>query len=202
MSRHMTEVPRHRPALIALMLLVLVTAGGVSRVTVEDIDLREAAPPSATLTVDEETYYMFVAPRLDRLVIEVDRVAELVNSKSRDVIALTISADRIETLSEAIVEFGERNGVPDRFGNVHQSILQGTDTLTGAFDEARTALSRFNFSAMTVLIPRFSNAAHMLHLAQEEMTSIAGNDSALFQVESVVGTAPEGKSARSSAPSD
>jgi hypothetical protein len=145
---------------------------------------------------------MFVALRLDRLVLEVDRVAELVNGKSRDVIALTISADRIETLSEAIIEFGEQHGVPERFGKVHQSILQSTDTLTFAFGEARSALSRFNFSAMTVLVPQFSDAARMLHLAQEEMTSIADSDSAHFQAEFVTGTAPGRKSALSSAPSD
>ncbi|HEV2072222.1 MAG TPA: hypothetical protein VGR29_01155, partial [Thermomicrobiales bacterium] len=187
---------------IGLMLLLLVTVVGVSKVTVEDIDLGEAAPPSASLTVDEETYYRFVAPRLDRMVVEVDRVADMVNGKSRDIIALTISANRIETLSEAIVEFGEQNGVPERFGYVHHCILQSTGTFAYAFDEARSALSRFDFSAMTVLVPQFNDAAHMLHLAQEEMTSIAGSDSALFPAGYVTGSAPGRKSALSTAPID
>ncbi len=113
MPRPKAQRPSRRPALIKLMLLLLVTVVGVSKVTVEDIHLGEAAPPSTSLAVDEETYYRFVAPRLDRMVVEVDGVAEMVNDKSRDIIALTISANRIETLSEAIVEFGEQNGVPE-----------------------------------------------------------------------------------------
>lgn len=202
MSRPTAQTPSRRPALIGLMLLLLVTVVSVSKVTVEDIDLGEAAPPSASLTVDEETYYRFVAPRLDRMVVEVDRLAEMVNGKSRDIIELTISANRIETLSEAIVEFGEENGVPERFGYVHHRILQSTGTFAYAFDEARSALSRFDFSGMTVLVPQFNDAAHMLHLAQEEMTSIAGSDSALFPAGYVTGSAPGQTSAPSTAPID
>lgn len=179
MSQSPSQAISHRPVLVALALLLLITGSGVFKATVEDLDLGEVPPTTASLSVDEATYYRFVAPRLNRLVVEVDRTAVMVDDKSRDIMALTVSGSRIEALADEIVQFGEHNGVPERFGHVHQHIRESTGIITDAFDEARSALSRFDFSAMTGLVQQFNEAARLLHLAQDEMIAIVGNDSAL-----------------------
>lgn len=178
MSRPPSQSASHRAILFALLFLLVIVAYGVSRVTIADTDLGKSPPRSAALTVDEATYYDFVAPRLDRLVVEVDRVTEMVDGRSRNVLALKVSADRIEALTGEIVEFGEHDGVPILFGDVHRRIVEGTGTATYAIDEARSALRNFNFSAMSMLVRQFKDAAHALHVAQEELVSIAGSDSA------------------------
>lgn len=161
-----------------MILLVALTILGITRSTASDIALDDPEPASRTLSVDERTYYEYVAPRLDRLVIEVDAVAKMANGKSRDIIALTIGGDRIQELTDQIVEFGETNGVPARFRNVHQLIKGGTDTVTSIFDEARSALRRLNFSGMSTLITKFDAAADTLHLAQDQLTTLVGSRSA------------------------
>lgn len=167
-----------KPMLISMVLLLVLTILGVTRSTISDIALDNAGPASQTLSVDERTYYEFVAPRLDRLVIEVDAVAKMAKGKSRDIIALTISGDRIQQLTDEIEEFGEMNGVPARFGSVHRLIKDGTDTVTYTFGEARSALRRFNFSRMPALITKFDDAADTLHLAQDQMTTLVGSETA------------------------
>ena len=178
MTHSSSQATSHRPVLVVLMLLCFMTGLGVSKATIENIVLGETQETSVPLSIDEATYYEFVAPRLDRLVAEVDRVAEKVNGKSRDIVGLAMSADRIETITHDIMEFGEKNRVPVRFEKVHQYVLQGTGTISSAFGEARLALSNLDFSAMASLVHEFNDAAHLLHVAQDEMTAIVGNDTA------------------------
>jgi hypothetical protein len=168
-----------RSILISVLILLLVTVLGVSISTASDIALGEAQLTSQPLTVDERTYYEFVAPRLDRLVVEIDAVVTMVEGKSRDIIALTISGNRIEELTNEIVRFGESNGVPSRFADVHETIMGGTETVTYTFDQARAALRTFDFSQMTALVTRFNDAAETLHAAQDQMLSVVGIEPAL-----------------------
>jgi hypothetical protein len=177
---HTSSRPANRqPILFSLLVLLLVTMVGVSISTASDIAIGEARPASRNLSVDERTYYEFVAPRLDRVVVEVDNVVSMVDGKSRDIVALTVSGDRIEELTDDIVGFGATNGVPSRFADVHRLIVGGTESVTYTFDEARKALRRFNFSQMTTLVSQFDSGARTLHLAQEQMLAVVGIDPAL-----------------------
>jgi hypothetical protein len=168
-----------RPILISIFILLLVTALGVAMSTASNIALGEPKPASQTLTVDERTYYEFVAPRLDRLVVEIDGVVTMVEGKSRDILALTISGDRIEALTDEIVGYGEAHGVPSRFASVHDLIVGGTTDVTYIFDQARAALRRFDFSRITTLVSHFDSAAQTIHLAQFHMMTVVGTESAL-----------------------
>lgn len=159
---------------LVLVALLLLGAVGVWRFTVTDIHIDEAAPAADSLSVDERTYYEYVAPRLDRLIAEVDDVVVMVDQKSRDIIELTVHGERIEALTDQILTFSSENGVPERFESVHQLIEDGTRTVTYTFDEARTALRTFNFSEMTSLVPKFNQAAVLLHTAQDEMLALSG----------------------------
>ena len=167
-----TSISR-RPVLFVLALLLAFSSIAVMVTTAEDIVLRSADEVEG-LSDAETAYYEYVAPRLDRLVTEVDDVVVMVEEKSRDVLALTISGRRIEELTDEIAEYGEQNGVPDRFQGVHASVLDATETATYTFDQARESLRTFEFSRMTGLVHDFKNAANGLHQAQAEMESIAG----------------------------
>lgn len=162
-----------KPAAMALFILVLLTFVGVSFATGSDIALEDAKPASGNLSVDERTYYEFVSPRLDRLVIEVDQVADMVHAKSRDIIALTVSGDRITRLTDEILDFGRTNGVPERFALVHERIESGSDSVNATFAQARKALRTFDFSIMTTLVSEFDSAAQILHSAQDLMIELA-----------------------------
>ncbi len=173
-------MPQNRPRTslltysLVLVALLIVGAIGISRFTVTDIDIDDAAPAPDSLSVDERTYYEYVAPRLDRLVEEVDDVVVMVDQKSRDIIELTVHGERIEALTNQILTFAEENGVPERFESAHNLITDGTDTVAYTFEEARTALRTFNFSGMTTLVPKFNEAAVTLHTARDEMLALSG----------------------------
>ena len=161
-----------KPVFAILAVLLLFGSIGVMVMTAEDIDLRNPGEAEG-LSAEETAYYEYVAPRLDRLVTEVDDVAVMVEAKSRDILALTISGARIEELSDEIVEYGSQNGVPDRFAGVHASILDATGIATYTFGQARESLRSFDFSRMTGLVEDFRNAADGLHRAQTDLAAIA-----------------------------
>lgn len=169
-SRHQLPSP---PIVISLLVLLVVTIVGVSLSTVEHIDLAPASGASG-LTSEESAYYEYVAPRLDRLVSEVDDVVVMVDGKSRDVIALTVSGARIEQLADQITHYGETNGIPERFATIHAGILDATGTATYTFDQARQALRSFDFSGMTALVADFQSAADGLHRAQDALRVYGG----------------------------
>ncbi len=153
---------------LALFLLLLVTIVGVTLSTASHIDLTPATGGTG-LSDDESAYYEYVAPRLDRLVSEVDDVVVMVDSKSRDIIALSVSGARIEELTNEISTYGVEHGVPERFADIHARILDATDTATYTFDQARQALRSFDFSGMTGLVSEFQAAADGLHQAQDAL---------------------------------
>jgi hypothetical protein len=164
---------RGRMVPIILVLLLIVSALGVVISTANDIGLGAVADVQG-LSEDETAYYEYVAPRLDRLVVEIDDVVQMIGEKSRDILALTISGNRIEELTREITHYGEEYGVPDRFEAIHQVILEATGTASYTFDQARQALRTFNFSRMTGLVQDFQGAADGLHWADDQLEAIAG----------------------------
>lgn len=177
-SMSSTTRPSRKVFAILAVLLLFLTMVGVTISTTQVIMVGSAPPAPGLLTVDERTYYEFVAPRLDRLVDEVDEVVEMVNRKSRDLIALSLSQERIQTLTDEIITFANENGIPERFQSAHTEIVEGTTTLAGTFGEAKSVLRRLNFSKMSTLIERFNIAAEELHSAQEHLHGVAGSHDA------------------------
>lgn len=150
-----------RLASILTILVVLALLGGTitAIVAFQTVEVDEIDIDSTGLSVDEEAYYEYVAPRLDRLVVEVNATREMVETQSRDIVALTRAGNVIETLTSEIREYGDTNGVPEKFADVHNRILLASDTVNETFDAARTALRTFNFSGMSDLVVGFSSAA-------------------------------------------
>jgi hypothetical protein len=160
-------------AVTIVALLLVLTGVGVSLSTGTAIPLASPTTTSQTFTVDEATYYEYVAPRLERLVKETDNVVELVRTRSRNVIALSVHGNRIDTLASDIRAYGTTHPVPARFAAVHQQILDGTKKATSAIADAKTALRRFDFSGIPQLIPQFEAGSETLHTAWDAMTAIA-----------------------------
>ena len=158
---------------LILALLLLFGSIGVIVTTANDIDLGNVTA-AAGMSPEETAYYEYVAPRLDRLVVEMDDVVVMVQAKSRDILQLTVSGNRIDTLTAEVTAFGEEHGVPARFQDLHDTILDATGTAIGTFDEARKALRTFDFSAMSGLVDGFTAAADELHVAQAELGSLGG----------------------------
>lgn len=157
-----------------LPLVILILIGGILTATValQTVEVEEIDIDSAELSVDEEAYYEYVAPRLERLVTEVDATREMVETKSRDIVALTRAGTVIDTLTSEIRVYGEENGVPQKFTEVHTQILHASETVTFTFDEARTALRTFNFSGMSDLVVGFVEAADAFTAAENDLNAL------------------------------
>jgi len=172
----MNDGPRHRAtgglAAVVVAILLVLTWVGVSLSTGTTIPLTAPTTTTQTFTVDEATYYEYVAPRLERLVKETDSVVELVRNRSRNVISLSVHGNRIDTLAADIRAFGSTHPVPARFAAIHQQILDGTEEATSAIADAKSALQRFDFSGIPQLIPQFEAGSETLHAAWDAMTAV------------------------------
>lgn len=157
-----------------LPLIILILVGGILTATValQTVEIQEIDIDSSELSIDEEAYYEYVAPRLERLVTEVDATRKMVETKSRDIMALTRAGTVIETLTSEIRVYGEENGVPEKFLEVHNQILEASNTVNFTFEEARTALRTFNFSGMSDLVVGFGDAADKFNASRDNLNAL------------------------------
>lgn len=158
--------------LLVLAMLALLGGTMTAIVALQSVDVEEIDIDAGTLSLDEEAYYEYVAPRLDSLVTEVNATRDMVESKSRDILSLTRAGSVIETLTGEIKAYGDENGVPERFADVHTRILAASDTVNFTFGQARTALRTFNFSGMTDLVSGFSQAADEFTASRDELHAL------------------------------
>lgn len=157
-----------------LPFLILILIGGIVTATValQTVNVQEIDIESTELTVDEEAYYEYVSPRMEILVDEVTSTRGMVENKSRDIMALTRAGNIIETLTGEIRAYGEENGVPPLFADVHTQILEASDTVNFTFQEARTALRTFNFSGMSDLVAGFGEAADSFTACRDDLKAL------------------------------
>lgn len=157
-----------------LTFVILILLGGIvtASVALQTVNVQEIDIEGGELTVDEEAYYEYVAPRLELLVVEVEATREMVETKSRDILALTRAGTVIETLTGEIRTYGEENGVPAKFADVHVEILEASRTVNFTFEEARTALRTFNFSGMSDLVVGFGDAADAFNSSRNELNAL------------------------------
>lgn len=162
LSRSLTIV-----AILAILGAITTVAGALQTVNVTEIEADDLG-----LSLDEEAYYEYVSPRLDRLVEEVNLTREMVETKSRDIVALTRAGNVIDTLTAEIRTYGEENGVPPKFEDLHERLMKASTTVTTTFDEARTALRTFNFSGMSDLVVGFAAAADEFTACQGDLAAL------------------------------
>ena len=167
MARSSLRQPAAILGLIALIGALITFTGGLQTVNINEIEA-----DGLDLSLDEEAYYEYVSPRLDRLVAEVIATREMVETKSRDIVALTRAGSTIDTLTQEIRTYGEESGVPPKFSEVHARIMDASTTVTHTFDEARTALRTFNFSAMSGLVIGFGDASDAFIACQNDLEAL------------------------------
>lgn len=167
MSRSESRFPLLVLAVLALLGGTMTAIVALQTVVIDEIDV-----DSGALSLDEEAYYEYVAPRLDSLVTEVNATRDMVESKSRDILSLTRAGSVIETLTGEIKAYGDENGVPEKFADVHSRILAASDTVNFTFDQARAALRTFNFSGMTELVSGFGLAADEFTASRDELHAL------------------------------
>lgn len=110
-----------------------------------------------------------MVPRLDRLIQESTAVSNLVDGRSRDVLALSRHGSRITGLTNAIAQWDSSNQVPGRFRSAHASLLASADELETLIGEARRSLMSFDFSKMRDLVPRFDKATATIQAVREAL---------------------------------
>lgn len=155
-----------------LAVLVLLGSFVTFLVAFQDVTVGPIDVSDAGLSLDEEAYYEYVAPRLDVLVEEINTTVELVETKSRDFVKLSRAGNTIETLTAEIRAYGEESGVPPRFAAVHDHILDASTTINESMDAARKALLSFKFSGMADLIESFKASANEFVDCQSELTAL------------------------------
>lgn len=157
---------------LTIIALLLVGASVTFAGALQDVSIGTVDGSDTGLSLDEQAYYEYVAPRLEVLVNEVNITAEMVEGKSRDLIALTRAGNTIDTLTSEIRSYGETHTVPPRFADLHARILGASDTVTSTFDEARKALRTFNFSSMRGLVQSFTTAATEFNACKDELDTL------------------------------
>lgn len=111
-----------------------------------------------SLTSAEQGYLAFIAPRLDRLIVETTSASSLVDERSRNIIALRGHGNRITVLTTDIIGWDDDKEVPAEFLASHELLLTTAGQLNALIDEAEGALLRFDFARMGDMIPRFDSA--------------------------------------------
>lgn len=149
--------PRARTMVIVGVMVILTAVGVVVSATSPGL-LPPAETPGANLSVDEAAYYEYVAPRLDKLLVELDAVIQLTDNRSRDVVALGVRAARIEQLIDQIRSYGDTSGIPERFGAIDDDMRQHMTNVLDVISEARHVLTTFDFARLPGLSDAFGKA--------------------------------------------
>ncbi|HEV2067268.1 MAG TPA: hypothetical protein VGR08_10550, partial [Thermomicrobiales bacterium] len=96
-------------------------------------------------------------------------VSTLVNERSRDVLSLSRHGNRISALTSDILEWDSANAVPARFLSAHASLVASAEELETLIEEARRTLLTFDFSEMSMLVPRFDDATATMRTVRETL---------------------------------
>lgn len=161
-------------AAIGLALLIFGRTDLFQRVSAPPASGGTPEPAVVRLTEDERRFYAFVDPRLRSIAAESDVLAELGNSKSRNILAIQTRATRVDELAKEIDEFIVSLPAPARFADGMGVYRQGVTTLHGAMTDAKVAFLRFDWTALKTAVDRFSLGAATMHRATAGLELAAG----------------------------
>ncbi len=106
-----------------------------------------------------------VLPRLEALTDAVDKVESLVETRSRNIIALQAHSVTIEKLCEQIDTYLASQEYHGEHPEVVEHYRHGKGAVATAIAGARTALQSFDFTSLPDLVPLFSQGSDQLELA-------------------------------------
>ena len=142
----MTVAAGFRRVIVPLILLTMV---GVSLAPLS------TGTPSADGSGDSE-FRAFMEPRLAVLLASVQDVEDMVQERSRNILALRAESQRIETIITEIEAYLEEGDIPAWGALVIEHFRAGSAQVLEAIDAANGALRTFDFSSIPSMVPVFS----------------------------------------------
>lgn len=175
--------PKSRRGRISLLAVVAAVGLALLILTRTDLFQRVSAPPASggtpepavvRLTDDERRFFAFVDPRLRSIAAESDALAELGNTRSRNILAIQTRATRVDELAKEIDDFTASLPAPARFADGMGAYRQGVATMHGAMTDAKAAFLRFDWTALKTAVDQFSLGAATMHRATAGLEGAAG----------------------------
>jgi len=155
-------------------LLLLALAGGAIVALFPGSSYSLPTPESAQLSPEEQAYVDTIGVRVMAMSDELQAIAELVSTHSRNVLELNRRGTQVEKLAAEMQDFRERQPVPPRFVQLDQTVQDATAVALNAISEARDALRRFDFSGMADLLPSYLHAADAMSAAARDLEEAIG----------------------------
>jgi hypothetical protein len=171
---------RRSLALAAVLFLIAVAGLGIfSRNRIEDIVAKPApagtpASPQVELTAEESNFYNYVAPRMLKLSAEAEVLAQLGQSKSRNIVELQTRGNRIDEYAGQISIFIATHPVPIRFAGPMREFFEGVQELQSAMANSKRGMVTFNWDLVAEQIKIFEHGSALVRDATRQIQSEAG----------------------------
>ena len=128
-------------------------------------------------STDAGDFRAFMEPRLAILLESARTVEEMVQERSRNILALRAESQRIESIVAEIDAYLESREIPEWGDPVVHHFRTGSDLVLQAIEAAYDALSSFDFSAMPSMIPVFSEGTTEIDAALRTLRDHEGEGS-------------------------
>jgi hypothetical protein len=168
-------------ALAAVFFLVAVAGLGIfTRNRIENIVAKPApagtpVSPLIELTAEEATFYDYVAPRMLKFSAEAEVLAQLGESKSRNIVELQTRGNRIDEYAGQISSYIASHPVPSRFAVPTREFFLGVDELQSAMENSKRGMITFDWNLVAAQIKVFEHGSAMVRNATNHIQIDAGS---------------------------
>ena len=153
---------RRRGRFAAFVLIIAVLAAGVALGSSQR--LKDVIAPPATVsiatpearTAEEQRYLDAILPLAERLIGEGRSLAELGESRSRNILELRTRSERFRDAADEVVRVEETIGVPIRMQPFSTALNEGLTSAVLAIGDAEDAVLRFDWDRVQVAVTAFA----------------------------------------------
>ena len=132
--------------------------------------LKDAIAPPATVsiatpesrTAEEQRYLDAILPLAERLIGEGRSLAELGESRSRNILELRARSERFRDAAEQVIRIESAIGVPVRMRPFSVSLNEGIASALIAIDEAEDAVLRFDWERVQAEVSTFAASIEVI----------------------------------------
>lgn len=162
---------RRRGRVAAFVLIIAVLAAGVTLGSSQR--LKDAIAPPATVfiatpetrTAEEQRYLDAILPLAERLIGEGRSLAELGQSRSRNILELRTRTERFRAAADEVTRIEGSIGVPARMRPFSTSLNDGMASALVAIDDAEDAVLRFDWDRVQVGVSAFAASIEVIATA-------------------------------------
>ncbi len=185
---HNLRFPSKRAAVSILLILAILiaTLATFGRSRIEEIVAKPApagTPVVATtgMSLEEQAFYDFVAPRMLSVTAEAKVLAELGQEKSRNVLELQTRGNRIDKYTSEIDGYIASHSVPTRFTKSMSLFYQGVGQLKSAMANSKKGMVTFDWDLVAQQIAVFDQGASKVKTATGQIQQSATSASPITQ---------------------